>query len=527
MSSITKKLMFNKHILSTCLIGIIYLFLTLNFKPVSTENKFDKVNTFFKVLRLIDENYVIEPDTDSLVEGAISGMLEKLDPHSIYINKSDYQETNESMDGEFEGIGVEFSILDDYITIITPIIDGPAYRAGIQSGDKIIEINGESAYQITIPEVLKKLKGPKDTQVEITISRQGIKPFVRTLVRDKIPLKSVATHFMIDNKVGYIKLSNFSKKTMEEFDNAFYDLKQLGMQNLLLDLRNNPGGLLDQAIELLDMFVSTNDTLLFTKGRIRGSNTVFKATYSKWDENLPIIAIINRGSASASEIISGTLQDLDRGLVIGETSFGKGSVQQHYDLDNETAARITIAKYHTPSGRSIQRDYHDGEEKYYDNLELENRELSDSLKMTLPRFKTKKGRIVYGGGGINPDIYYRDTLSLSESTVDLIYNPNRYIFHYSESLKNDYENMAYSELVRLAFKNINLQDFNNWLKKNGYNDFNYSEIENDWDNIQVRIIADIANKFLGRKYYYKVLIMNDKTAQEALKYFNEAKTLLN
>ena len=141
MSSITKKLMFNKHILSTCLIGIIYLFLTLNFKPVSTENKFDKVNTFFKVLRLIDENYVIEPDTDSLVEGAISGMLEKLDPHSIYINKSDYQETNESMDGEFEGIGVEFSILDDYITIITPIIDGPAYRAGIQSGDKIIEIN--------------------------------------------------------------------------------------------------------------------------------------------------------------------------------------------------------------------------------------------------------------------------------------------------------------------------------------------------------------------------------------------------
>jgi len=517
----------NKKILILCSAGIVFLFLALNFKKVSAENKFDKVNTFFKVLRLIEENYVIEPDTDSLVEGAISGMINELDPHSIYINKSDYQETNESMDGEFEGIGVEFSIIDDYITVITPIIDGPAYRAGIQSGDQIIKINGESAYQITIPDVLKKLKGPKDTQVEVTISREGNEPFERILIRDKIPLKSVSTHFIIDENIGYIKLSNFSKKTVEEFNDAFYDLKQSGMENLLLDLRNNPGGLLDQAIELLDMFISTNDTLLFTQGRIRGSNAVFRASYSPLDEKLPIITIINRGSASASEIISGTFQDLDRSLVVGETSFGKGSVQQHYDLDNETAARITIAKYHTPSGRSIQRDYMDGDEKYYENLAEENRELSDSLKKMLPQFKTKKGRTVYGGGGINPDIYYKDTLSLSETSIDLIYSPNRYVFNYSESLKKDYQNMDYEDLIETAFKQINFNDFIQWLSKTDFDTLNEQELKENWTNIKVRIIAEIANKFLGRTYYYKVLIMNDKTAQESLKYFNEAKTLLN
>ncbi len=517
----------NQLLLLISLFCFIFLFLNLNFTKTSSDDKFNKVNTFFKVLRLIESNYVTEPNTDLLVEGAISGMINKLDPHSTYIDKADYQETNESMDGEFEGIGVEFSIIDDYITVISPIIDGPAYQSGIQSGDKIIEINGESAYQITIPEVLKKLKGPKGTQVEVTISRQGSEPFNRILVRDKIPLKSVSTHFMIDDEIGYIKLSNFSKKTMEEFNNAFYDLKKSGMKNLLLDLRNNPGGLLDQAIQLLDMFISSNDTLLFTKGRIRGSNTVFNATYSKADEKLPIISIINRGSASASEIISGTFQDLDRGLVIGETSFGKGSVQQHYDLDNETAARITIAKYHTPSGRSIQRDYANDDVEYYDNLVVENRELSDSLKQILPKFKTKSGRSVYGGGGINPDIYFQDTLSLTDTSIDLIYNPKRYIFNYSESLKDDYENMPYSELLETGLQQVKFDEFIEWLKENDFTEINEQELFENWDNIKVRIIADIANKFLGRTSYYKILIMNDKTAQEALKYFNEAKTLLN
>ena len=299
------------------------------------------------------------------------------------------------------------------------------------------------------------------------------------------------------------------------------------MNKLLLDLRNNPGGLLDQAISMLDMFISSNDTLLYTKGRISDSNSVIRANYGRFDKKLPIISIINRGSASASEIISGTLQDLDRGLVVGETSFGKGSVQQHYDLDDSTAVRITVAKFYTPSGRSIQRDYNSGDDEYYYNLNIDNRELSDSLKSNLPQFKTRKGRIVYGGGGINPDIYFQDTTQLSEKSLDLVYNPKRPIFNYTESIKNNYLNDTdYDLFIINTNKAINILDFASWLETNNYN-YIKSDIDKDWSYIKNRIIAELANKTFNRKYYYKTLIMNDKTVLEALNYFDEAKTLLN
>ena len=510
-----------------CISLAIVLFLKLDSSQSQDINRFDKINTFLKVLRLIDDKYVEDPDLSILTEGAISGMLNKLDPHSTYINKQDYQQTNEDMDGEFEGIGVEFSIIDDYITVIAPIIDGPSYKAGIQSGDKIIKINGESAYQITTPDVLKKLKGPKGTQVTVTIQRKDLEEFDRTLIRDKIPLKSIPTYFMINKNIGYIKLSKFSRKTFNEFNDAFNDLEKEGMDKLLLDLRNNPGGLLDQAIDMLDMFISSNDTLLYTKGRIENSNSVIRAKYNRHDKKLPIISIINRGSASASEIISGTLQDLDRGLVIGETSFGKGSVQQHYDLDDSTAVRITVAKFYTPSGRSIQRGYNSGDDEYYYNLNLDNRELSDSLKNKLPQFKTRKGRIVYGGGGITPDIYYQDTTELSKKAIDLIYNPKRPIFNYTESIKENYLNQNnYDLFVINSDKAINIIEFINWLDLNEYS-YTQLDIESDWYHIKNRIIAELANKIFNRQYYYKTLIMNDKTVLEALNYFDEAKTLLN
>jgi carboxyl-terminal processing protease len=500
----------------------------LRFNSTQNSNKFDRLNSFFKVLRLIDDKYVDDPDMSVLTEGAISGMLNELDPHSVYINKIDYQQTEEDMKGEFDGIGVEFSIIDDYITVIAPIIDGPSYKAGIQSGDQIVKINGESAYQIKTPEVLKKLKGPKGTEVTVTIKRKGMEQFDRTLIRDRIPLKSVPTYFMIDKDVGYIKLSKFSRKTFNEFYEAFSKLEEEGMNKLLLDLRNNPGGLLDQAIDMLDMFISSNDTLLYTKGRIPDSNSVIRANYSRFDKNkVPIISIINRGSASASEIISGTLQDLDRGLVIGETSFGKGSVQQHYDLNDSSAVRITVAKFYTPSGRSIQRDYNSGDDDYYYNLNIDNRELSDSIKLSLPQFKTRKGRTVYGGGGITPDIYFKDSAKLSQKTVNLIYNPKRPLFNYSESIKERFlDNKDYSLFIMNSNETVNTVDFVNWLNANNY-DYTDIDIDENWEHIKNRIIAELANKIFDRRFYYKTLIMNDKTVLEALNYFDEAKTLLN
>ena len=496
------------------IIAGISILVFLGLRLDQNKNKYDKLKVLTKVLRLIDEQYVEEVDFEPLVEGAISGMLNTLDPHSTYINKKDFQKTSEEFDGEFEGIGVEFSIMDDYITVITPIIDGPSYRAGIQAGDKIIKINGESAYQIKTSEVVKKLKGPKGTKVEVTIQRVGQEPFNRTLIRDKIPIKSVVSYFNLDDSIGYIKLSRFSKKTMEEFENAFDELEKNGMQKLLLDLRDNPGGLLDQSVEMLDMFISSNDTLLYTKGRIWGSNDAFKASYNFKNEKIPIIAIINRGSASASEIVSGALQDLDRGIVFGETSFGKGSVQRQYELDDSTATRITIAKYYTPSGRSIQRSYSSGKDEYYLDLNSDNRELTDSIKKLRPRFKTKSGRTVYGGGGITPDIYFRDTASISAETLQLIYNSNRPIFNYSTFFKDKIQ------------IDPDIDDFLNWLEDKEYQ-YNKDNIEKEWDFIKTRILAEHANLRGGRNEYYKKIISRDTTVIEAIKHFEEAKALLN
>ena len=508
----------NTFLLITALI-LVVTFLGLNLDR--NKNKYDKLKVLTKVLRLLDEQYVEDVDFESLVEGAISGMLNTLDPHSTYINKNDFKKTSEEFDGEFEGIGIEFSIIDDYITVITPIIDGPSYKAGIQAGDKIIKINGESAYQIETADVVKKLKGPKGTKVEVTIQRKGEETFTRNLIRDKIPIKSVISYFKLDQNVGYVKLSRFSKKTMEEFEAAYNDLEQQGMQKLLLDLRDNPGGLLDQSVKMLDMFISSNDTLLFTKGRIWGANDSFKATYNYRDKSIPIIAIINRGSASASEIVSGALQDLDRGLVLGETSFGKGSVQRQYELDDSTATRITIARYHTPSGRSIQRSYASGKDEYYFDLNSDNRELTDSIKELRPKFKTRNGRTVYGGGGITPDIYFKDSASTTKETMQLIFDSDRPIFNYATSLKANQDINSKEHNFE-----ANLNNFISWLDDNKY-EHNVDSIKKDWDYIEIRILAELANQVLGRNEYYRTLISNDPVIIEAIKHFEEAKALLN
>ena len=508
----------NTFLLITALI-LVVTFLGLNLDR--NKNKYDKLKVLTKVLRLLDEQYVEDVDFESLVEGAISGMLNTLDPHSTYINKNDFKKTSEEFDGEFEGIGIEFSIIDDYITVITPIIDGPSYKAGIQAGDKIIKINGESAYQIETADVVKKLKGPKGTKVEVTIQRKGEETFTRNLIRDKIPIKSVISYFKLDQNVGYVKLSRFSKKTMEEFEAAYNDLAQQGMQKLLLDLRDNPGGLLDQSVKMLDMFISSNDTLLFTKGRIWGANDSFKATYNYRDKSIPIIAVINRGSASASEIVSGALQDLDRGLVFGETSFGKGSVQRQYELDDSTATRITIARYHTPSGRSIQRSYASGKDEYYFDLNSDNRELTDSIKELRPKFKTRNGRTVYGGGGITPDIYFKDSASTTKETMQLIFDSDRPIFNYATSLKANQDINSKEHNFE-----ANLNNFISWLDDNKY-EHNVDSIKKDWDYIEIRILAELANQVLGRNEYYKTLISNDPVIIEAIKHFEEAKALLN
>lgn len=513
--------------------------LILFFYAFDTKNILSKFNSLSYLLRIIDNYYVEDVALDEIMDGAIHGLLEELDPHSAYFPAEDFKMMQESLVGEFEGIGIEFAILDGYITVISPIPDTPSDKAGLIGGDKIVKINGESAYKIKQDEVFQKLRGPKNSTVQVTISRSGLeKPFDVVLKRDKIPIHSIAAAFKYEKDLGYIKINRFAQNTYDEFKLALDSLKTFGIKNVILDLRNNGGGLMDQAIQIVDLFINSNDTILFTKGRQDDANNVFYAKKSFHDNNMPILVLINRSSASASEIVAGAFQDLDRGLVIGETSFGKGLVQKQFPLDDGSAARITIAKYYTPSGRLIQRDFSGGIDEYYLNLGVKNREATDSLKNTLPTFKTKSGRTVYGGGGITPDIY--QSLQITNFTEDsqlLFSNPNRIIFKYAHHLKPNIKVINFETFLSLINANeikeiakglINLDDFIDWTFEQ-YDDLDISgdNISKDWDYIQNRILADIANSLWGKNAYYNVLLLGDFQFKAAIDNIEIAKSLLN
>lgn len=391
---------------------------------VSGDNIYDHVRKFSEVLNMASRNYVDEVDTQKLTEAAIRGMLDELDPHSVYITAKDMVKVEEDFKGSFEGIGVEFDIVSDTITIVSPIVGGPSDALGISAGDKIVRINDSTAIGLTREIVPKKLRGPKGTVVKVHIRRSGEKELlVFEIQRDKIPLNSVDAYFMIDGTdIGYVTANRFSATTYDEIMKATRELRGKGMKKLLLDLRNNPGGYLDQAFRIADEMIPDGQKLVYTKGRRPEFDEDFMSTPGGLLEAVPLVVLINGGSASASEIVSGAVQDLDRGLVVGETSFGKGLVQRQYPLGDGSAYRLTISKYYTPSGRLIQRPY-DDKAKYYggegriEGDEGENithdADSKDTTAKDRPAYKTLSGRTVYGGGGIMPDyIVKSDTIAM-------------------------------------------------------------------------------------------------------------------
>lgn len=493
------------------------------------KDHFKKLKTLTQIIRLVNDNYVEDVNMEEILNGAIVGLLDKLDPHSTYITEDQFEGIQEQFDAEFEGIGIEFNIMDGYITVISPIPETPSSEAGLQSGDKIVRINDESAYKITQKDVFEKLRGPKGSQVEVTIRRSGEDDFVVTLTRAKIPIHSVLASFMINRDVGYIKVNRFARTTAEEISSSLYELEQQGMKELMLDLRNNGGGMMDQAIKIVDMFVNSRDTILFTKGRIANSNDVYYARRSQKDKKYPIVVLINRGSASASEIVSGALQDLDRGIVVGETSFGKGLVQRQYPLNDGSAARITIARYYTPSGRLIQRDYDDGIEDYYNSLIDDDREASDSTLAERPIFKTKQGRDVFGGGGITPDYHVKLDLEFSEDTRNLLTHKNRLVFKYADELKVDAVN-SFSDFDSFqsdfSIGKNKQKKFFKWLKEKDF-EFDKNKLLENWTTIENRLKAQLASAIWGKSSMYMVLLENDEIAQEALNRFDDAKKLIN
>jgi carboxyl-terminal processing protease len=382
-----------------------------------------------KTLALLEAVYVDSVDISAITEQMIITTLRNLDPHSVYIPAKDVQEENEPLQGNFEGIGIQFNLLNDTIIIISPIPGGPSEKAGLQAGDRIVFIDGEKVTGVgmTTTGVQKRLRGPKDTKVMVTIFRRGQKELLEfTIIRDKIPVNSLDAAYMLSEKVGYIKLSRFSEQTAAEFDRAVEKLRNERMENLVLDLRGNSGGYMVPAVQIADDMLPSEELIVYLEG-LHTSRQEFTSSPSGSLTRARIVILIDEGSASASEILAGAVQDWDRGVIIGRRSFGKGLVQNGFSLPDGSEIRLTIARYYTPSGRSIQTPYSEGFDNYflkyysrYVNGELIHPDSLD-LPDTLKAYTLKNRRVVYGGGGITPDVFVPiDTTFYSDYYRDLI-----------------------------------------------------------------------------------------------------------
>lgn len=382
-----------------------------------------------QTLLFIENNYVEEPDHNKLIDDAIKGLLEGLDPHSFYIPASEMKQMAEQMEGSFEGIGIQFNVVEDTIYVETPISGGPSEKLGIMAGDRIIKVDGENVAGtgITNTEVMRFLKGPKGSEVKVSILRRGYKELLDfDIVRDKIPLNSVDYSYLINENTGYIRVTRFAETTFTEFKSALRDLTMKGMENLVLDLRGNPGGYMTMAYKMADEFLSSGKLIVSTDGRIRQSKQEYRSNSSAGlFEKGPLVVLLDYGSASASEIVSGAVQDHDRGLIVGVRSFGKGLVQIQEEFDDGSAIRIVISKYYTPSGRCIQKPYDKSSDDYEHEIaeRFESGEIFDESKIQFPdslKYKTMSGRTVYGGGGIYPDVFVADdTTGNSKYFTDL------------------------------------------------------------------------------------------------------------
>jgi len=491
----------------------------------STENKFNK---FSDVLGYIQQEYVDTVDRDALVNLSIEKMLQSLDPHSSYIPAEDLKEANEPLEGNFEGIGIEFHIQSDTIMVVSAISGGPSESVGLRAGDRIVMVDDTvvAGVNISNTEVMQKLRGPGGTKVIVKIARRGVPKLLEfTIKRGKIPIYSLDASFLINDSTGYFKISRFAATTYDEFMQASMNLKNKGMKQMIIDLRGNPGGYLDAATKLADEFLSDKKTVVYTEGKSR-PRTNYEATSTGEFENAKVVVMVDEGSASASEILAGALQDWDRATIVGRRTFGKGLVQEQTVLPDGSALRLTIARYYTPTGRSIQKPYKDGYDEY--NNELLNRfdhnELLSADSIHFPdslKFTTPGGKIVYGGGGIMPDVFVPIDTSgrnnnflievinaglISQFSYDYV-DENRVQLKKYATYKDFENNFVVDDQIYAAFvKSALAKD----IKRNE------KDINDAAPYLKNQLKAFISRQVFKNDGFYPVLLKVDKTFQRAL-----------
>ena len=482
----------------------------------------DKINS---ALYYILNEYVDTVSIKTINEAAIPAILEELDPHSVYIPASEFKKYNEPLKGNFSGIGVQFNVVEDTVAIIKTIPNGPSEIVGIQPGDRIIAVNDSTVAGVNMPsdDIVSMLKGKKGTAVEVTILRRGEEePIDFEIIRDDIPLYSVDVHYMIDDKTGYIKINQFAQTTYREFMDAAEDLKAQGMEKIIVDLRRNGGGIMDAATRIADQFLQDGQLIVYTEGRARPRRNEFATSRGILKDD-KVVILLDEFSASASEILAGAIQDNDRGLIVGRRSFGKGLVQEQMKFPDGSAIRLTVAKYYTPTGRSIQRPYNEGKEEYYHDLSdrLMNGEFSnkDSIKFSDSlRYVTPGGKIVYGGGGIMPDLFVpMDTAGVTDyynrvRSMGLMY---RFAFQYADQHRGALEGLQTAEDISDYLEGKSLEnEFIAFAREKGV-DPDYAQFRESKSLIMTHVRAYIARNIIDNIGFYPIIEQIDNTLQVA------------
>jgi len=471
-----------------------------------------------KLINFIEQDYVDKVNTDSLLDGAITQMLGELDPHSVYIPKEDLQEVTESMQGNFVGIGVQFRMIKDSITVVQTIKGGPSIKAGIKAGDRILMANTDTLYgkNIKSNNIPRYLKGKPETKLSLQIYRKSTNSLFKVNVtRGKVNIKSVDLYYMINDSIGYIKLDRFARNTYVEFKSAMNSLIKQGMKALVLDLRGNGGGYIDIANRIIDEFLENNKLIVFTKNNKDQIEEFFATKIGSFEKG-GLYVLIDENSASASEIVAGALQDNDKGTIIGRRSFGKGLVQIEMDLGDGSAVRLTTARYYTPTGRSIQKPYANGEKRNY-YKEYQKRVTSgellskDSIKVVDSlKYKTPKGKIVYGGGGIIPDVFV---------AIDTTAYLSNFYFNSINNFAFDYVDNNRKKLSKWSINTFNASFDKDETVLNSYLTTikRWAKLSDETqESIKKYLKASIASALFGDIGFYKIIHKDDKMLQKVL-----------
>jgi carboxyl-terminal processing protease len=493
----------------------------------STDNTYSNIERFIQVLTKVRDHYVEPVTSDKLMDSAIRGMLRTLDPYSQYLDKEEAQRLETTTHGAFGGIGISIGIRDGWVTVISPIEGTPAWRAGIQGGDRIIKIDGVSTEGLSLDDAMKKMRGEKGSPVTLTMFREGRdKPIDFTITRDIIQIKSVPYAGILSNGVGYIRLSNFSERSREEIDAALAKIEKLNPRGLILDLRYNPGGLLSQAVEVSEEFAPRGKKIVYTRGRDPSQNKDFFSSSDQPHSRYPLVVLVNQYTASASEIVSGAVQDLDLGLVAGQTTFGKGLVQTVIPLTRSVKGpklKLTTAKYYTPSGRCIQKDEQlkDGALASLDDDDEDGPQtaLPDSMKQNKPKpeYHTEMGRVVFGGGGINPDVEL-DEVKFPRLVEDL--ESKQLFFKYAVKYAAKHQAAPAKYTITPAIR----EDFLSLLKTEKF-DYDADSLQAAQRFVDTGLRREIARRYANDEEAYRVAIEDDDQVRSAAALFDKAPTL--